>query len=164
MECGTSKKGNEELMGEGHEASQILITQNGSGNKGLHSMQSLTVRDEECVHTKWLDTDDVKGNGYVGAEGGQKVQIENIAHKIVPTHMVANVRKFAHIHNNYVGTEWIMVNRLKVIVRQGNLVDAKAEVIVNPANSEFVPNKSTRLYHSLVTFPSVLYSYINPLR
>jgi len=29
-----------------------------------------------------------------------------------------------------------MVNGLKVIVKQGDLVDAEAEVIVNPANSE----------------------------
>jgi len=39
-------------------------------------------------------------------------------------------------YNNYVGTECIMVNGLKVIVRQGDLVDAEADVIVNPANSE----------------------------
>jgi len=40
------------------------------------------------------------------------------------------------VYNNYVGTEWIMTNELKVIVRQGNLVNAEADVIVNPANSE----------------------------
>jgi len=35
-----------------------------------------------------------------------------------------------------VGTEWILANGLKVIVRQGDLVDAQADVIVNPANGE----------------------------
>jgi len=39
-------------------------------------------------------------------------------------------------YNNYVGTTWTMVNGLKVIVRQGDLVDALADVILNPANSE----------------------------
>jgi len=39
-------------------------------------------------------------------------------------------------NNNYVGTEWIMVNGLKVIVRQGDLVDVEADVIVNSANIE----------------------------
>jgi len=38
--------------------------------------------------------------------------------------------------NNYVGTEWTMANGLKVIVRQGDLVDVEAKVIVNPANCE----------------------------
>jgi len=37
---------------------------------------------------------------------------------------------------NCVCTEWTMVNGLKVIVRQGDLVDAMADVIVNPANRE----------------------------
>jgi len=39
-------------------------------------------------------------------------------------------------YNNYVGTEWTRVNGLKVIVKHGDLVDAVADVIVNPANSE----------------------------
>jgi len=39
-------------------------------------------------------------------------------------------------YNNYVGTEWTMTNGLKVTMRQGDLVDVEAEVIINPANSE----------------------------
>jgi len=39
-------------------------------------------------------------------------------------------------YNNYVGTEWTMAHGLKVIVRQGDLVDVEAEVIVIPANCE----------------------------
>jgi len=46
------------------------------------------------------------------------------------------VKAVGTAYNNYVGTEWIMVNGLKVIVRQGDLVDAEADIIVNPANSE----------------------------
>jgi len=38
-------------------------------------------------------------------------------------------------YNNYVDTEWTMANGLKVIVRQGDLVDVEAVVIVYPANS-----------------------------
>jgi len=34
----------------------------------------------------------------------------------------------------YVGSEWIMPNRLRVIIKQGDLVNATSEVIVNPAN------------------------------
>jgi len=123
-------------MGEGYVASQILITQNGSVTKGPLFMPSLTVRDEECVHTKWWVTDNVKGNGYLDTEGRQEIQIECSVHKIELTLRIANVQKLARIHNNYLGREWTMQNGLKVIVRQGNLVDAETEVIVNPANGE----------------------------
>jgi len=40
-------------------------------------------------------------------------------------------------YNKYVGTQWTMANGLKVIVRQGDLVDAPADIIVNPANGEW---------------------------
>jgi len=39
-------------------------------------------------------------------------------------------------YNNYVGTEWTMAKGSKVVVRQGDLVNVEAEVIVNPDNSE----------------------------
>jgi len=39
-------------------------------------------------------------------------------------------------YSYYVGTKWTMRNGLRVIVKQGDLVDVEAEVIINPANGE----------------------------
>jgi len=46
------------------------------------------------------------------------------------------VKAIEPVYNNYIGTEWTMVNGLKVIVRQGDLVNAEVDVIVNPADNE----------------------------
>jgi len=56
--------------------------------------------------------------------------------KIVPRDSATNIQKFAAAHNNYLETEWTMKNGLKVMVKQGDLVEAETEVIVNLANSE----------------------------
>jgi len=38
--------------------------------------------------------------------------------------------------NHDIGHEYVMTNGLRVLIRQGDLVDETTEVIVNPANSE----------------------------
>jgi len=44
--------------------------------------------------------------------------------------------KIPNLNNNYIGKEYVLQNGLKVLIRQGDLVDETTEVIVNPANSE----------------------------
>jgi len=44
------------------------------------------------------------------------VQIVQTAHKIESGHIATNFQKLVPVHNNYVGTEWIMPNGLKVTV------------------------------------------------
>jgi len=89
------------------------------------SSQLLTVQDEECSHTKWLTAHNLKEDNYIAARWETGGLIE-------PN----QVKALGPAYNNYIGTEWTMVNGLKVIVRQGDLVDAEADVIVNPANSK----------------------------
>jgi len=93
--------------------------------------QFLAIQDEECGHTKWLDTHNIKKDDYTTMS--QEGRVQGDADCIIePCHVIA----VGLAYNNYVGTEWIMANGLKVIVRQGDLVDVEAEVIVNPASSE----------------------------
>jgi len=91
----------------------------------LISFQFLTVQDEECSHTKWLTAHNLNEDNYMAARWYTGGLIE-------PN----QVKAVGPAYNNYTGTDWTMVNRLKVIVRQGDLVDADADVIGNPANSE----------------------------
>jgi len=78
-----------------------------------------------------MDTHKMEEDDYVTVshEGGVHDEVDLL---IEPNQGIA----VGPVYNNYVGTKWIMVNRLKVMVRQGDLVDALADVIVNPANSE----------------------------
>jgi len=89
---------------------------------------SLNIQDEECSHTRWEATEDLRDDNYLTFRQ-MSISTEGLAE---PIHLVAA----GSANNNYVGTEWIMDNGLKVIVRQGDLVDVEADVIVNPANSE----------------------------
>jgi len=93
--------------------------------------QFLTIQNEECGHTKWLDTHNIKEDDYTTMSQERRVRWD-VDCLMEPRHVIA----VGPAYNNYVGTKWIMVNGLKVIVRQGDLVDVEAEVIVNPANSE----------------------------
>jgi len=88
------------------------------------SSQLLTVQDEECNHTKWLMAHNLKEDNYMAVRWDTGSLFE-------PNQVMA-VRP---AYNNYIGTEWTMVNGLKVIVTQGHLVDAVVDVLVNPANS-----------------------------
>jgi len=96
--------------------------------KEPRTSQSMNIQDEECSHTKWESTNDLLDGNYLTARQ-MGISTECL---IEPDCQVAE----GSTNNNYVGTEWIMVNGLKVIVKQGDLVDVEVEVIVNPANSE----------------------------
>jgi len=104
-EEGTSSEGEETeiLTIKDEERVQKVVVK-----KEPRTSQFLTIQDEECNHTKGLDS---------LIKLGQAIAV-------------------GPADNNYVGTEWIKTNGLKVIVRQGDLVEVEAEVIVNPANSE----------------------------
>jgi len=56
---------------------------------------------------------------------------------IEPNQFTASVHKIGPAYNSYVTTEQIMSNGKKVIVRQGDIVDAETGVIINLANSEW---------------------------
>jgi len=105
---------------------QELLVENESS-----ASQFLTIQDEECGHTKWLDTHKMKEDDYLtlSQEGRGRWDADCL---IEPSQVITVMPAY----NNYVGTVWTMVNGLKVIVKQGDLVDALADVIVNPANSE----------------------------
>jgi len=47
-----------------------------------------------------------------------------------------NQSVWTEIHNSYIGTEWIMPHGLKMVIRQGDLINETSDVIVNPANSD----------------------------
>jgi len=93
--------------------------------------QFLTIQDEECGHTKWLNTQRMEEDDYVTVSH-QKGVHDEVDILIEPNQGIA----VGPAYNNYVGTVWTMVNGLKVIVRLGDSGDAMADVIVNPANSE----------------------------
>jgi len=59
------------------------------------------------------------------------------------------------IHNNYVGMEWKMPNGLKVIIKQGDLVNETTEVIVNPANSLLIHGGGAAKAISMAAGPSL---------
>jgi len=79
-----------------------------------------------------MDTHKMEEDNYVTVshEGGVHEEVDFL---IEPNQVIA----VGPAYNNYVGTELTMVNGIKVIVKQGDLLDALADVIVNPANSEF---------------------------
>jgi len=89
---------------------------------------SMNIQDEECSHTKWETTKDLRDDNYLAVTQ----MSSSTEFPTEPFYIIA----VGAANNNYIGTEWIMVNGLKVIVRQGDLVDVEADVIVNPANSE----------------------------
>jgi len=93
----------------------------------------LTIQEVECGQTKQLDSNNVKEGDYSAMCQGGRARLVADCH-IEPNQVIAG----GPAYTNYVGTEWIMSNGLKVIVRQGDLVDTEADVIVNQANSDCV--------------------------
>jgi len=118
-------------------APKVLTVQSGAVQKvGVKkepgALQFLTIQDEECGHTKWLDVHNIEEGDYVTLN--QERGVWRVVECLIEPNQVITV---GPAYNNNVGTEWIMVNGLKVIVKQGDLVDAEAEVVVNPANMEW---------------------------
>jgi len=91
----------------------------------------LTIQDEECGQTKQLDSrKKIEGDYSAMCQEGRAWLVAEC--HIEPNQVIAE----GPAYHKYMGTEWIMANGLKGIAKQGNLVDAEADVIVNPANSE----------------------------
>jgi len=125
-EVRTSSKGEETeiLTIQDEERVQKVVVK-----KEPRTSQFLTIQDEECDHTKRLDTHNIKKDEYSAI--CQEGRVRWDANCFIEPGQVIAVKP---AYNNYVGTEWIMANELKVIVRQGDLLDVEA--IVNPTNSE----------------------------
>jgi len=124
-ECGTLIEGEEpemlpQLKEEGAQKVEV--------QKEPRTSQLMNIQDEECYHTRWETTNDLIDDNYWTVS---KMVTSTECH-IEPNIQVAE----GWSNNNYVGQEWIMDNVLKVIVKQGDIVDVKVDVIVNPANSE----------------------------
>jgi len=117
--------------GEKPESSTLLKeehTQKAEVQNEPRNTHSLNIQDEECGHTRWETTNNLWDNKYLTVKQ-VSISTEGLTE---PIHLVAA----GSTNNKYVGTEWIMVNGIKVIVRQEDLVDVEADVIVNSANSE----------------------------
>jgi len=97
--------------------------------KEPRTSQSMNNNDEECYYTKLEATNDYEiEDNYLKV----RQRVTSTECLTEPNYQGAE----ESVDNNYVGKEWIMDNGLKVIVKQGDLVDIEADVIVNPANSE----------------------------
>jgi len=91
----------------------------------------LTIQDEECGQSKRWYSRNLKEGNYSAM--CQEVRARLDADCYIEPHQISAVGPAFNIDG---GTECILAYGLRVIVRQGSLVDVDAEVIVNPANSE----------------------------
>jgi len=98
-------------------------------------------RDE--FYSRWLNIGNIKDtkirecayNLLTGEWQDIVTQRQTLRQQTTDTTTIQTV-KIPNLNKNYIGQEYVMQNGLKVLIRQGDLVNENTEVIVNPANSE----------------------------